>query len=341
MDKFLPHNDKLGRLIQAGAQELNGRLKTIDVDNLGLPEHCLAYFKTSHSKRLFFSIETSAHLLYKAISMTGKMPAEVVIMDYGAGVGTLYLLAKIIGCRQVIYNDHLADWQLSASLIADAVGVTVDLYIVGDIDECLDTLHAQNIRCDIITSRNVIEHIYKLNKFYRSIHDKQPSAIVFSSTTANKSNPASVLKHVLWHRKWEKVFKGKRLVMIERQSPGIDRTKAAHLAKATRGLAMEELQRAIENYRKTGRFPDPSVHGTNTCDPQNGVWAEHLLSRETYRKMINEQLYEVSFAPGFWDTHYNRNYMNIAGNLFNRIIAKGGEAAMRIAPFIYVIARPR
>jgi len=135
MDKFLPYEDDLGRLINSGATELYLRLTKINADQLGMPEHCLDYFKTSHSKRLFFSTETSAHILYRSIKLTGKVPGEIVLMDYGAGVGTLFLLAKMIGCRQVIYSDHLEEWRISAELIAQAINIHIDNYIVGDIAE--------------------------------------------------------------------------------------------------------------------------------------------------------------------------------------------------------------
>jgi 2-polyprenyl-3-methyl-5-hydroxy-6-metoxy-1,4-benzoquinol methylase len=341
VDKFLPHDDELGKLIQTRSGELYERLQKIDADSLGMPPHCLSYFKISHSKRLFFSIETSAHLLYKAITITGKKPEEIVIMDYGAGVGTLFLLASMIECKKVIYCDHLEEWKVSAGLIAKAVNIDIDVFIVGDIDDSLDQLLTMNISCDIITSRNVIEHIYKLDEFFAAVHKKQPEAIIVSSTTANKSNPASLIKHRMWHRKWEKVYRGKRLVMIERQSPGMTSEKMKMLARATRGMAMEELKNTIDQFRKTGKLPDPILHGTNTCDPSNGVWAEHLLNTDDYRHLINENNYKVSFAPGFWDTHYDKKYKNFTGRLFNRIIKKQGKRSMQVAPFIYVIAIPR
>lgn len=341
MDKFLPHDDELGIQINSASQELYSKLSKVNVDNLGMPEHCLYYFKVSHSKRLFFSIETSAHILYRSIRMTGKPPAEIALMDYGAGVGTLFLLAKMIGCKNVIYNDHLEEWKTSAELIANAIDVTIDIYITGDIDACLEELERLKIACDIITSRNVVEHIYKLDKFYSAIHSRQPTAIVFSSTTANKSNPAVVVKHRMWHRKWEKIFKGKRIITIERQSPGMAVHRKEKLARATRGLAAEDLRTAIDEFRKNGTLPDPQVYESNTCDPENGVWAENLLSVKTYRQLIDEKKFTVSFAPGFWDTHYHRAYMNTVARLLNRIIAKGGNLAMRLAPFMYVIARPK
>jgi hypothetical protein len=341
MDKFLPLDDDLAMIINTAATDLYHRLLKIDVNELGMPGHCLAYFTSSHSKRLFFSTETSAHILYKSVRLTGKTPSDVVIMDYGAGVGTLFLLAKMIGCKKVVYSDHLEDWKLSAGLIAKAIGVSIDHYIVGDIDDCLNTLEKLNIQCDIITSRNVVEHIYKLDVFYSSIYQKQPRAIIFSSTTANKANPAASLKHKMWHRKWEKIYRGKRLVAIERQSPGMAPFRKAKLAKATRGLAADDLANAIDNYRKTGTLPKRVSLGTNTCDPSNGVWAENLLSMTTYRRLINENRYTVSFEPGFWDTHYKQNYVNKAARLLNRIISRGSRIGMMLAPFIYIIARPK
>lgn len=341
MDKFLPYTDSLASNINEHATALYTRLQDLDVNSLGLPEHCLYYYNASHSKRLFFSIETSAHLLYKAIMLCGKSVREITLMDYGAGVGTLYLLAKLIGCREVIYNDHLDDWRKSAQLIAESIGVGIDQYIVGDIDACLDRLDVMNSRCDIITSRNVIEHIYKLEDFYSAVSERQHSAVIFSSTTANNSNPASVVKHMLWHRKWEKVFRGKRAAVIARLAPGLTLDKRNELAKATRGLAVKELEQAVAAYLRNGKMPDPSAFRTNTCDPDNGVWAEHLLTENEYRKLIDEKLFKISFGPGFWDTHYSKRYMNLIGRLINRLIRDGREKDMSLAPFIYVIARPR
>ncbi|HUQ66160.1 MAG TPA: hypothetical protein VM101_08400 [Flavitalea sp.] len=341
MERFLPYEDDLGLVINSAATELYNKLRQIDPDKLGMPDYCLHYFKTSHSKRLFFSTETSAHILYRSVKITGKTPRDLIMMDYGAGVGTLFLLAKMIGCQQVIYSDHLEDWRKSAELIANAINVHIDQYIVGDIVDCLARLDNLNIQCNVITSRNVIEHIYKLDEFYSSLYIKQPHAIIFSSTTANKKNPAASIKHKLWHRKWEKIFRGKRLVMIERQSPGMVTYRKQILAKATRGLATEELQQAIDEFRKSGNLPDSSRFGSNTCDPANGVWAENLLSMKTYRKLIDENKYAVSFAPGFWDTHYKNKIMNTVAGKLNSIIAKGGSLALTLAPFIYVIARPK
>ena len=340
MKRFLPQEDKLADHINRQAGILHKQLQALPVENLGMPHHCLHYFRSSHQSRLFFSIETSAALLYRSISMLGKSPADLVIMDYGAGVGTLYLLGKMIGCKKMIYNDFLSDWQVSAKKIADALNIEIDEYIVGDIDATIRALQEKQISCDIILSRNVIEHIYKLDDFYASIHSGQPRALVYSSTTANYFNPATHLQHVRWHRKWEKVYYVQRLELIKQQLTWIDESELTLLATATRGLAGTDLQDAIDKYDHTKFLPDPNEHYTNTCTPDQGIWVEHLLTFKEYRKLIGRTNYAVTFLPGFWDTNYQARWKNVFARLFNAIIKLVGRAGFLLAPFIYVIAEP-
>jgi 2-polyprenyl-3-methyl-5-hydroxy-6-metoxy-1,4-benzoquinol methylase len=341
MDRFLPAYDNTANFIAEKALELFHRLKSINADSLGMPDYCLQYFKSSHTTRLFFSIETSAHLLYRASKLSGRPPSDLVITDYGAGVGTLFLLAKLIGCRFVIYNDHLNDWRTSAELVARAVNVHIDMYVVGDIEESLKQLDKHEVRCDVITSRNVLEHIYKLDQFFHTIYLYQPQAIVISSTTANHANPASVIKHMTWHRKWEKIFRKMRLETINRMLPELDKGVAKRLAAATRGNATSDLESAILAFRDHRTLPQVTATGTNTCDPSNGVWAENLLTRNQYRQLIDASRYEVIFVPGFWDTHYSNRALNYFSSLLNRIIRIIGSQALFLAPFIYVIAKPK
>ena len=340
-DRFLPQEDDLAELINGQAAELYSRLRTLPVETLGLPAHCLYYFRTSHFNRLFFSIETSAHLLYRSISLQIIPVAGIVIMDYGAGVGTLYMLAKMIGCQLVIYNDFLEEWRLSARLIAEAIDIKIDEYILGDIEETLQALKEKGILCDIITSRNVIEHVYKLDHFYRSFHLHQPQALVYSSTTANFYNPAAHIKHVLWHRKWEKEYYRERMEAIKQTGLVTQKTHLHELAKQTRGLAGNDLTNAVQSYSTSKIMPDAARYYTNTCQPSTGVWAEHMIPFKEYRNAIGIENYSIIFLPGFWDTHYRAAWKNIITKMMNAIIAIMGRAGVVIAPFIYVIAQPK
>jgi 2-polyprenyl-3-methyl-5-hydroxy-6-metoxy-1,4-benzoquinol methylase len=340
MDNFLPQKDELSRTIQEQSANLYQLLEKLDINQLQIPENCLYYLKASHMKRLFFSIETSAHLLYRSVMMKGKSVSDTVIMDYGAGVGTLYMLAKMIGCKKVIYNDHLEEWKQSAAAIASAINVHVDEYIVGDIDDTLQAIGHRGLKCDIIISRNVIEHIYRLEKFYGAIAEQQSGALVYSSTTANYYNPGAHIKHVIWHRKWEKEYRAQRMKMIKAQMPGAGQETIDKLAIATRGLAGRDIEEAVKNYISGMVLPHPSVHRSNTCDPFTGVWAEHLLKFGEYRKLIGTDNYRISFAAGFWDTHYSRKWKNMLGWVLNPLIRFTGRAGILVAPFIYVIAEP-
>ncbi len=341
MDKFLPYEDELSRTIQEKAGLLFNKLTTLPVDELGMPYYCAEYFKGSHYTRLFFSIETSAHLLYRSISAIKKPVREIVIMDYGAGVGTLYTLAKMIGCCKVIYNDHLEDWKQSAQLIAEAIGVQVDEYMVGDIDETLAALKEKNIQCTIITSRNVIEHIYKLDHFYTAIAEQQPGALVYSSTTANYKNPGSRIKHWRWHQKWERQYREQRKKKIIELAPGLSEADVNNLAAVTKGKAGTEIEDSVRHYLTTKNFPIPLLVRSNTCDPSNGVWAEHLLKFEEYKKLIGPNKHAIRFEPGFWDTHYAKEWKNILGKILNKLIATNQTIGFMIAPFIYVIAESK
>lgn len=341
MENFLPVRDSLSRTINEQAGNLYARIQSLQVDALGLPYYCQEYFKSSHSTRLFFSVETSARLLYKAIQTTGKQSSELVIMDYGAGVGTLYLLAGMLGCKKVVYNDHLEDWKFSAETIARAIGIHIDEYIVGDIDATLTVLRNKDIQCDLIVSRNVLEHIYRPEAFFRSIHSYSTTCIVFSSTTANASNPGSVWKHRRWHAKWEKEFVEQRKKRIRELIPEINERSMTALAAATRGLAMQDLDNAILSYRQSGKIMRTAVEGTNTCDPANGVWFENLLSFNTWGQLIQAAGYEVVFEPGFWDTHYSRKWKNMAGRALNGLSKAGKIWALATSPFIYIIAKPK
>lgn len=341
MDRFLRQEDELAENINRQAGILYHQLKTLPVEELGLPHHCLHYFRSSHYSRLFFSLETSASLLYRSIVLKNKRVEEIVLMDYGAGVGTLYMLAKMIGCQKVIYNDFLEDWRVSAQKIARALNIEIDEYILGDIDDTVRELQTKNIHCDIITSRNVIEHIYRLDKFYQSVSQAQPDALVYSSTTANFYNPGTHIQHVRWHKKWEKVYRVERFKLIRETLPTLSEPELIQLATATRGLAASDLYQAIEEFRDKKKLPDPGQYYTNTCTPDHGIWVEHLLTFPQYRLLLFGGKYSVTFVPGFWDTHYKKEWVNMFARLLNSLARLFGKAGFILAPFIYVIASPK
>ena len=340
MERFLHQKDELAEIINSQAQILYQKLQSLQLQDLKLDSHYLEYFKSSHYKRQFFSIETSAHLLYRSILLMKKPIPELVIMDYGAGIGTLFILAKMIGCKKVIYNDLFEEWKNSAQQILYALHISVDEFIVGDIDATLSSLKLKEIQCDIIASRNVIEHIYRLDFFYRSIHHHQPGALIYSSTTANFNNPATHIQHILMHRRYEKIFYHQRMAIVMEKLPGIYPSEAARLTRKTRGLGGDELYQALTDINSFEKRPAEKNLYTNTCDPYNGVWAEHLVTFSAYRELIGQN-FITKIEPGFWDTHYRSPLKNVMSKMLNSIIRINKIIGIMLAPFIYVIAIPR
>jgi 2-polyprenyl-3-methyl-5-hydroxy-6-metoxy-1,4-benzoquinol methylase len=339
--QFVTYKTTLASQINIAGNELYNTLQKVNVQNLQLNEHGVEYFSKSHKKRLFFSIQTSAHILYQSITICKKALDEIVIMDYGAGLGSLYLLAKLIGCKSVIYNDLLDYWKFNAQQLSKHIQIDVDDYIVGDIETTLQVLNQKGITVDIITTRNVIEHIYSLKDFYACIEKYQPNAIIFSSTTANFFNPAMNLQHVMLHKKVEKIYFNQRLNFIHQYNKQLSPSLVSTIAKHTKGYYKENLPEVIEAFVQQKKYPLKKHYYTNTCDVEFGVWAENILPYSLHKQYINQHHYFATVQPGFWDTHYTKTWKNIIGNMFNWCIELHPLFGYIFAPFIYVVAVPK
>lgn len=339
MDDFLPGIDELSIHINEQAKLLYEMNRKLPIEKLQLPGISDYYFKKNHNARPFFSIQTAAVLLYRSIKYAGKPCSDLIVMDYGAGVGNLYILAKMIGCKMVIYNDIVPEMTAGAAVIAKALGVDIDLYITADHKQTLATLAAQNIQCDIILSRNVIEHIYDLTDFFQDMVNAQPNAILYSSTTANFHNPVNRWYHRYLHWKFEKNdFGPRREERIRKWIPDIAASDFEKLLQATRGLAMEELDEAILKFKKDKQFPVLKAYQTNTCDPDNGIWVEQLLPIKKYQSIIAPMGYQIKVEPAFWDTHYAAAWKNILGKFLNFVTKKlGNTKGLWTTAFIYII----
>lgn len=342
MDYFIKPADGLSKLINEKARTLFQKLADLPIHELDFPEMALSYYQNHHHQRLFFSIQTAAELLHRSIVMKNKPLEELVIMDYGAGVGSLYLLAKMIGCKMAIYNDIVEDMAKASKITSDFLHIDVDLFIAADHRGTIEQLNRKGISCDIILSRNVVEHIYDLDNFYRDMAYGQPDALLYFSTTANYENPAMLWYHKKLHKIREREYKAKREKIIREFIPELSESELGKVGTATRGLAAEDLTRAIMLYKQSGTLLDPSVYYTNTCDPENGIWAENILPVKDYENIIASKGYKLSVLPAFWDTHYNSFVKNIFGKTMNFITKiLGPKGGLRTTAFIYIIAEKK
>lgn len=341
MDKFLKQSDALAKLINEKALSLYGMFTTLSEDQLELSQYGVEYFHQHHSGRLFFSIQTSAELLYRSIKLKDMKPSDLVLMDYGAGIGTMFLLAKLIGIGQVVYNDYNPVNLKAGKSLCTALNIPVDFFIVGDHSQTFQELKEKNVSCDIILSRNVVEHIYDLKDFYQQARQLQPKALIYFSTTANYHNPVNRIYHQRIHRNYEQNYLAKRKEIIRQLHPAAQNAEVERLGKATRGLAMTDFGRAVKDYFASKKLPDPSIHYSNTANPENGIWAEHLIKKQDYQNIIEPLGYKVDLIPAFWDTHYSKAYKRVIGKTMNVLTRMfGEEKGLWFTAFIYVIARP-
>lgn len=340
--KFIKETDQLSTLINQKANELHEQILKLNVDMLDMDPFCRNYFKECHSGRLIFSLRCSAHIIHDAVGLQTKRIEDCIFIDYGAGLGTLFMLAAKLPFKQVLYNDHLPEWCASAKVICDALSIPIGHFIRGDIDETILYCKSNDIGPDIIASRNVIEHIYDLEHFYSSIHKAFRYSLVYSTTTANLHNPAMHLKHVLLHAQMEKkYFINQRTELLKSKIPGIDQQALNKAVKLSRGKALHDFDVAVEEFKKTGNITPPPFLRSNTCDSTSGVWAEHILSRKEYKMIINRSGFTMQFKPGFWDINYKNPLANLFARTMNALIPVLGKNGILISPFVSVVAGPK
>lgn len=338
---YLHVRDDWSAQIAREAAQLEAQLQAIDVNQLPLDDHFRDYFRTHHlGKRVRYSLQNSAHILYDTVQLAARSPQELHFVDYGAGLGTLYLLAGKLGFKQVWYNDYLPEWAAAARVIAEAVGANVAYYVTGGIEQLIQQADATKAKLHIIASRNVIEHIYSLEDFYQRIAEHHRQAIVYSTTTANHHNPVMRWKHQRLHEFTERTYYlSRRAERIKTWWPAATSEQVQTLVPLTRGLNQPDFQHAVAHYQHTQQLPNvPSNLYTNTCDPDTGYWCERLLPERDHRALAEAAGFQFACTAGYWDTHYGNPALNVLGITLNSLRPLMGRHQKIIVPFINLIA---
>jgi hypothetical protein len=338
--KFIKPYDELARSINEQANRLYEQLGAMDISDAAIDEFGKHYFSSHHAgSRLFFSIQSSADIIYRSVKLDNKNIGDITFIDYGAGLGTLFLLAGKVGFKKVYFNDYFPQWAGYAQIICNKLDIKVDDFISGDIDAVISYGKANNISFDIVASRNVAEHIYDLESFYSKLYRSGLTTVCYATTTANYHNIAMRLKHYWYHKKVEKnYYRKQREDYIKELVPGVSAIDLAQLVKLTRGRAFTDLSNALDNYFNKKPIPPVVSLGANTCDCRTGVWAEHLMTRKDYSGIIEKAGFAAIYTAGFWDTHYRYAVVNLLTRCLNRVIKISGSKGYWFAPFVNVVA---
>jgi 2-polyprenyl-3-methyl-5-hydroxy-6-metoxy-1,4-benzoquinol methylase len=345
----VPVNKELEQSFAVAAESLEKKLMIINVEQLQISAYSKKYFR-DYQRKLKYSLQACSFILMHALKSSSKNMNQITIVDYGAGTGVLAMLAKEVGFGKVIYNDIYDISCNDARIIASNAGVTADEYICGEVNTLQKYFEKSGTYCDIIVSRNVIEHIYDLELYFKSLKlIPSKDLTLFFATTANIKNPLTVwytqrIQKMLEFKgmttKWGKErdtlkpYLTVRYEIIQQNYPELKHEEVNRLAKATRGLIKEDMIKAIDAYKSLNILPAIAVSGLNTCDPHTGNWAEHLVEIEKYKTLFKNNGFEFQVVNGFYNTNYSKKWLNIITPLINSIIKKFGKNGINLAPFI-------
>ncbi len=345
----VPVNKDIELQFEQAAMRLEKKLLSIDVEKLNVSAYSKKYFK-DYQRKLKYSLQACSFILMHALHKSGKEIKNATIVDYGAGTGVLAMLAKEVGFGKVIYNDIYDISCKDAETIAIKALAQANDYVCGDINALQTFFKSNNQYCDIIVSRNVIEHIYSLENYFKVLSDFQKQELtLFFATTANIKNPLTVwytqrIQRMLEFKgmttKWGKErdslkpYLLSRKEIIKAQFTHLSASETDQLAIETRGLIKEEIIEFTKDFINSGTLKKSLISGCNTCDPNTGNWAEHLVAIEKYNELFVKNGFDFKVVNGFYNTNYSKKWLNLITPLVNICIKIFGSNGIYLAPFI-------
>jgi 2-polyprenyl-3-methyl-5-hydroxy-6-metoxy-1,4-benzoquinol methylase len=345
----VPVNKDIEVQFEKATMRLEKKLLSIDIEKLDVSAYSKKYFK-DYQRKLKYSLQACSFILMHALNKSGKALEQATIVDYGAGTGVLAMLAKEVGFGKVFYNDIYDISCKDAETIAVKALAQANDYVCGDINALQTFFKTNNQHCDIIVSRNVIEHIYSLENYFKELSNFQNQELtLFFATTANIKNPLTVwytqrIQRMLEFKgmttKWGKErdslkpYLQSRKEIIKAHFSGLSQNQIEILSTETRGLIKEEIISFTKDFINSGTLKKSLINGCNTCDPYTGNWAEHLVEIENYKELFINSGFSFSVVNGFYNTNYSQKWLNLITPLVNVCIKIFRSKGIYLAPFI-------
>ncbi len=342
--------------LSEAAKKLSSKLKALAIDAAPVSDYTRRYYK-DYLRKLDYALQSIIHLLTEGLKETGKDLHDVSIIDHGGGIGIISFLAAEAGFKEVIYSDIFEPASKDAKTLAKILNLRITQFHSGDMTSLKDSLESNSLKADLLVSRNVIEHIYDLDKFMNelcAIPAREKLAIAFS-TTANCHNPLTVLytEH-LQKKAEEKGLKGKWEKETDRGIPFIEvRRKIIRenfaqlkdeeidmLAGKTRGFNEEDIIEATSQYTVSGKIPVPASR-RNTCDPMTGNRSENLLPTSVYKELFNRYGFSFTISYGQYNEQYASRLINLITPALNFAIRRNRMLALHLSPFLIFSGRKK
>ncbi len=337
--------------ILAKARRVESDLRALDLNSLALTEIGKSYFQFNLTKLKFIS-EINSFILYHLIKEIKIADlSKITIIDHGAGIGFLGLLAKRIGVSKIICHDISSDMIHDCQIISEKFGVPFDHYVVGDTTELVNYCNYKGLVVHGLASRNVIEHVYDLNDFFSQLSQiPGKNFIMIITTSANIHNPVVHWQHKKIHHQYE--YDGANTDMmksdIQKDQSGrnvrkkiikeivkdINDFQLDQLITNTRGLVLEEIQEYARHFKLTGEVLSLKEKLSNTLDPYHRSWVERLVPWKDYKNISLKFGFEAKSIGGFYNKHYRSLGARIASSILNLFIIMLPAFHRNISPFL-------
>jgi 2-polyprenyl-3-methyl-5-hydroxy-6-metoxy-1,4-benzoquinol methylase len=258
------------------------------------------------------TLSRDTYVFKTALGRTSKPLQNIVLIDYGGGSGFHSLLARELGIGTVIYNDILHHYCTLAEEIATTLGRQADYYVEDDIDALIQFCDQHAIKADVITSSDVLEHIYDIDDFLSKLHSiSHEGTVIMHSSGANIfwypwEESVSRLHRKVENESGEDVgiqssCYDERMKIIREHAQNMSADRLNQLAADTRGLAGREIINAVDRCLKTGERPALIEHPTNTCNPQTGYWAERSMNPYYLQETLSFNGFDAKLLAGPWE----------------------------------------
>jgi hypothetical protein len=322
-------------------------LEKIDVEKISTDTYCQKYLGhlLSH-KRYYLAIY--ADVLQKLSAHSDKQFQEIILIDFGAGNGLLGIFAKFCGFKKVYVNDIDEKFVTAAANLATQLQIFIDGFITGDIQAVEQYFNAEVPAAIVAT--DVIEHIYNLEHFFRTIKKINTSIVSVFTTASNPRNYFKIkqLKKLQLKDEYEggdpddfilfgdqplAPFFTTRQEIIRSRLDNVNEELLLTLSKATRGMNEKDILDAINDYKSTGKMPSSLAHPTNTCNPLNGSWTERILSLGEYHALYNSSGMNLTVYNGFYN-NFKKGWAGVLNKLLNIAVHSPGR---HFAPYIIFV----
>jgi 2-polyprenyl-3-methyl-5-hydroxy-6-metoxy-1,4-benzoquinol methylase len=344
---------ELSSRIRSAQHRLHERLVSLDVSTVGLSDYNQRYLKAKISD-IATALHTYGCILHQALKNSALPIEKLTVVDYGGGSGVLSLLAKELGVGTVIYIDIYEISRQDAAKLSAKIGLPLDHTLSGDVDALVEYARQHSLVVNAVVSFDVLEHIYDVPAHFKKLNSlsTQPFRAVYASGANIKNRwyvKGVTQQHIAaeyrdrekqWGQKERDTLRAYfdlRKEIISTHAPQLTEKEIDQLARETRGLMKGDIERCVDEFRASGKHSYIPDHPTNTCDPTNGNWCEHLMDQNWLLARVQEAGFQVQILPG--------NYY-VSGTLtkkakklaVNTVISILGSASLPVSPYFLLCA---